>query len=73
MNTKISFARKLVKYLLLIISNFAFTVVALLSISYFQDVLRAFVWQKNFSLLLSVLIISAFMWITTGIVYLLTE
>lgn len=73
MESKNSFGRKLLKYLLLLISNFAFIIAALLAFSYFQDILRAFVWQKEFTLILSVLIISVILWIATAIGYLMME
>ncbi len=73
METKISFSKKLIKYLLLLISNFTFFIAALLSFSYFHDLLRAFVWQKSFGLLLSVLVISVILWIITAIGYLVME
>ena len=73
MNTGDSFGRKLVKYILLLISHYSFFIASLLTFSYFQDILRAFVWQKSFGLILSVLIIGVVLWLVTAIGYLMMK
>jgi len=73
MEQKTSFGKKLLKYLLLLFSNLSFFIATFLTFSYFQDILRAFIWQKNFSLMLTALIILALIWIATAIGYLVMD
>ncbi|MEW5807636.1 MAG: hypothetical protein AB1756_09865 [Acidobacteriota bacterium] len=70
MEEKTSLTRKAAKYFILLLSNFFFFVVTVLAISYFHPLMRALVWPKNFALLLSILIVSAILWVVTFLAHL---
>ncbi len=73
MTQQSGFGKKLLRYFLLLISFFSFFVSALHLSSYWIPALRVYVWSKNLTLLLSIILVSAIIWIITTIAYIFTE